>query len=203
MDEALPTPAENRIDADDPRQRALARLQASRNQLQQAWLPRAAAASGARGPRRLAATWRHWRRQLAGNAIVGFVFEAAADWWRANPWRAAGEAVAEEVHQSLTPVVRRHPFASVALVAAAAAAVAVAKPWRWPLVAQQLRPLPGRAGRWLLRQLSRAPLQSLIIGAVLASGSGAAAASSPAPPPRPDTDPDPDTPAGGAPQAAA
>ncbi|MFT3818256.1 MAG: hypothetical protein QM750_11590 [Rubrivivax sp.] len=180
MDQPLPAPAAaGAIEADDPRQRALARLAASRQQLQAAWLPRPAAAPGGRGPRRLAAIWRHWRRQWAGNAVAGPVFEAVADWWRANPWRAAGAAVAEELHHSLTPLVRRHPLASVALVAAAAGAVAAARPWRWPLVAQQLRPLPGRAARWLLRQLSRAPLQSLIVGAVLAGG-GAAAASAPA-----------------------
>ncbi len=180
MDQALPAPfADDTTADDDPRQRALARLTASRQALQAAWLPKPAAPSGARGPHRLAALWRHWRRQLAGNAFVGVAFQAAADWWRANPWRAAGEAVAEELHQSLTPIVRRHPVASVTLAAAAAAAVAAARPWRWPLVAQQLRPLPGRAGRWLLRQLSRAPLQSLIVGAMLAGGTAAASAEDP------------------------
>ena len=164
-------------DAADPRRRALARLAASRQQLQAAWLPRPAApGSGGRGPRRLAAVWRHWQRQLSGNAVIGALFEAVADWWQANPWRTAGEAVAEELHHSLTPLVRRHPLASVALVAAAAGAVAAARPWRWPLVAQQLKPLPGRVARWLLRQLSRAPLQSLIVGALLAGGSNVAAA---------------------------
>jgi hypothetical protein len=174
VDQPLPAPAVENAAADDPRQRALARLAASRQRLQAAWLPKPAAPGGGRGPRRLTAIWRHWRRQLAGNAVVGLAFEAVADWWQANPWRAAGEAVAEELHQSLTPIVRRHPLASVVLVAAAAGAVAAARPWRWPLVAQQLKPLPGRAARWLLRQLSRAPLQSLIVGAVLAGGGAAA-----------------------------
>ena len=162
MESPLPAPAAESPGAADPRRQALARLAASRQQLRALWLPRPASPPRGRGPRRLAALWRHWRRQLAGNAVVGLAFEAVADWWQANPWRVTGAAVAEELHQSLTPVVRRHPLASVALVTALSAAVAAARPWRWPLVAQQLRPLPGRAARWLLRQWSRGPLPALL-----------------------------------------
>ncbi len=156
----------------DARQHALARLQASRQRLQTLWVPPPPADSGkaSRGPHRVAAWVRHWRRQLGDNPVAGLVMQAVDSWWQRNPWRQAGEAMAGELRQSILPIVRRHPVATVGLAAVAGAALIAARPWRWPLVARQLRPLPGHAGRWLLARLGQAPWQSIIAGLVLARG---------------------------------
>lgn len=178
---SAPTPpSASRLDRDDPRARALARLSASRLQLQATWLPPARERGGeGRGGRRLGALWRRWRRQLGDvgqHPLLGMALQAVDGWWQANPWRGAGEAVAGELQHSLTPLVRRHPAVAIGLAAGAGALVAGLRPWRWPLVAEQLRPLPRRVGRWLLRQLGQAPIQSLITSLVLAGGATAAAA---------------------------
>ncbi len=160
----------------DKREQALARLQASRQSLEALWLPKPADNSRPpRGRLRVSAWLRRWRRELGEHPVVGLALQAVDEWWQRNPWRAAGEAMTGEVRQTVLPLVRRYPVAAVGLAAAAGVALAVVKPWRWPLVARQLRPLPGHASRWLLARISQAPWQSIIAGLMLARGVGAAA----------------------------
>jgi hypothetical protein len=165
------------------RGRALARLQASRARLSQQLLPPARAARAA-GPRpgwtrRVRGWLKHLRHDLADQPVVMLALNAAQDWWDHNPWRATGETVADELHASLSPWVRRHPVAALSLAVGAGAAVAAAKPWRWPLVAEQWRPLPRRVGRWALALLAQVPLHTLVAGLAASVASASAAAGGP------------------------
>lgn len=164
----------------DARQAALQRLVASRQHLRAAWLPapRRRPSPGERGPftRRVALWWRQMRRDLGDNPVVALASQALGDWWQKSPWRAAGEALADEIHPHVVPLVRRHPVASVALAAGVGAAVAAARPWRWPLVARQMRVLPLLGRRWAFRLLREVPVQQLLAGLALVGGTAAVAA---------------------------
>lgn len=165
---------------DDPRHAALQRLMASRQQLRATWLPapRRRPAPGERGPltRRVALWWRQVRREFGDNPVVALASQALADWWHKSPWRAAGEALADEIHPRVVPLVRRHPVASVVLAAGVGAAVAASRPWRWPLLARQMRALPVLGRRWAFRLLREVPVQQLLAGLALVGGTAAVAA---------------------------
>ena len=157
--------------ASDPvsaREAALARLIASRAALRQELItPPDPGLEGHEGssfnlPRRAQALWRALRRSLRGSPMAGIALAAVQQWWERHPWRMATEIAADELQAIARPLIRRHPVASTLLAAAAGAALLSARPWRWPLVAKQFRPLPGRMGRWLFNQLGAAPGQALL-----------------------------------------
>jgi hypothetical protein len=164
---------------------AVLRLNASRQRLQVAWLPgaRASRASGAgRSGQRLQTWWQGWRRRLGNLPLLGLALSAGESWWQANPWRMAGESVADEVSHTFVPMVRRHPVLTVSLAAAVGATVVLARPWAWPGVSAQARLLPRRASRWALHQAARAPWAALLAG--LAGGAaGTVPRAEPHPPP--------------------
>jgi hypothetical protein len=88
--------------------------------------------------------------------------------------------VADELGHAAGPWVHRHPVLSVALAAAAGGAVVTLRPWKWPAVQRHLRRGPGRLGRWLVHQLARAPLSSIL--AALLVGTAAARSQTETPP---------------------
>lgn len=162
---AGPTVALRARDLDAARAHALARLAASRQKLQATWVPTlggAARSPGGYRVDRLAVLWRRWRRRLDVEPALGLLLDAAEDWWQHNPWRLAGQAVATEVDGVLTPWLRRHPWLAVALAAGTGYAIVSLRPWAWPGLRQQLGQLPAHARRWLLGQLARVPLRSLV-----------------------------------------
>ncbi len=151
------------------REAALQRLAVTRARLRQRLIPQytqeaAGPAHAFNIPRRLRALWRTLRRSLRGSPVAAVAMTALQDWWHGHPWRTTGELVAEELHASLTPVVRRHPVATMLVSGAIGLAVMTAKPWRWPYVKRQLQPLPSRLTRWLFGQLGQAPGQALLSG---------------------------------------
>jgi hypothetical protein len=162
---------------------ALARLAASRTQLRQQLLPAPrhpdgrSAEGGAGGmPRRLQAVWRWARRRLGGaSPVLGMAVQAVQGWWQVHPWRSTGELVAQELHAGVTPLIRRHPLATMLAAASLGAALMIWKPWRWSPVRRQLRPLPRHAGRWLLRQLAQPSVQAMLAGLFVSAGLGRAA----------------------------
>jgi len=139
-------------------------------------------------PRRLRALWRTLRRSMRGSPMAAVAMTALQEWWRGHPWRTTGELVAEELHASLTPVVRRHPLAAVLVSGALGLAVMTGKPWRWPMVHRHLQPLPGRLMRWAFRQLGQAPGQALLSGLLIML---ARHAPPPPPPAEPTASPEP------------
>lgn len=154
----------------DDRARALARLQASRAQLREQLLPPAEppAVAGRRSPS-LRALLRRWRIRLSRSPLVDVALAGLQTWWQHHPWRAPGEAVARQLGDTVGPLVRRHPVAAAAVAASLGAALVLGKPWRWPLVAGQIAPLPRRAVRWALHQLANPAVQSVIAAWVLAT----------------------------------
>jgi hypothetical protein len=158
---------------DDPRELALARLAASRLRLRQQMIPQRHPNPATPNigvfqlPRRLRALWRGVRRQLRGSPVALMALSSVQNWWQRHPWRITGELVARELHGVLTPTVRRHPVAAALLAGGLGIALMRCRPWRWSLVANQLRPMPSRVGHWLLHQLTQAPGQALLSSLLL------------------------------------
>ncbi|MDN3920650.1 hypothetical protein [Roseateles violae] len=170
--------ADDKTQPEDPRRQALLRLEGSRARLraQLLDLPGPGEAASARDglSHRLQVLWRALRRRLQGSPMASLAMNSVQGWWQRHPLRAGSELLVHELNIGVAPALRRHPVRVLALAAAAGALVIWLRPWRWPLLRSQLRPLPRRLGHWLFAQLSHAPLQTLLT-ALLASLAGRAA----------------------------
>jgi hypothetical protein len=92
----------------------------------------------------------------------------ARRWWTRQPWHASVELVACTLADEVRPVVRRHPWASLAAAAAVGGALMMARPWVAHTLRRQTRDLPHRMGRLLWQQLAQAPVQLALLGALTA-----------------------------------
>lgn len=151
---------------------ALARLELSRAQLRERMIPPPLpppppGAPSALLPARLRAWWRRLRRRGGGWPIAGVATAALGEWWQHHPWRPAGELLAGEWRATAAPLVRRHPVLIVLAAAGLGAFLVAQRPWRWPGVAERVRPMPARLGRFLLGQLSQAPVQTALLSLLM------------------------------------
>lgn len=157
---------------------ALARLDASRTLLIQRLYPApsersAHAASGDAGVVGLVASLMNVlmaRAQRDGlpRAAWRTARALARRWWTRQPWHASVELVAGTLADEVRPVVRRHPWASLAAAAAVGGALMMARPWVATTLHRQTRDLPHRVGRLLWQQLAQAPVQLALVGALAA-----------------------------------
>lgn len=178
---------------------ALARLDASRTLLIQRLYPApsergAHAASGDAGVVGLVASLMNSlmaRAQRDGlpRAAWRIARALARRWWIRQPWHASVELVAGTLADEVKPVVRRHPWASLAVAAAVGGALVMARPWVAHTLRRQTRDLPHRVGRMLWQQLAQAPVQLALLGALTAwlkdRGQDPSPPPSPSPPPPP------------------
>ena len=159
---------------------AVAALVASRLRLRQQLLPKpqAGAAAGAgRSDSQPSAQdlWQQLRHmtqrwpaaQLLAGAIQGWWQAWWPAWWNSQPLRAEADLLATGLQARLIPIVQRHPVATVAGAALVGALLVAGRPWRWPLVGDQLRPLPGRVGLWLAGQLASVPIQTALVSLLM------------------------------------
>lgn len=177
---------------------ALARLDASRTQLIQRLYPAppdrgaAHAAAGDAGVVGLVASLMNAlmaRAQRDGlpRAAWRTARALARRWWTRQPWHASVELVAGTLADEVRPVVRRHPWASLAAAAAVGGALMMARPWVATTLHRQTRDLPHRVGRLLWQQLAQAPVQLALLGALTAwlKDRGEDRSPPPSPPPPP------------------
>jgi hypothetical protein len=109
-------------------------------------------------------------------------------WWTRQPWHASVELVAGTLADEVKPVVRRHPWASLAAAAAVGGALVMARPWVAHTLRRQTRDLPHRVGRMLWQQLAQAPVQLALLGALTAWLKDRGQDQRPSPPPPPPAD---------------
>lgn len=176
---------------------ALARLDASRTQLIQRLYPAppdrgAHAAAGDAGVVGLVASLMNAlmaRAQRDGlpRAAWRTARALARRWWTRQPWHASVALVAGTLADEVKPVVRRHPWASLAAAAAVGGALMMARPWVATTLHRQTRDLPHRVGRLLWQQLAQAPVQLALLGALTAwlKDRGQDRSPPPSPPPPP------------------
>jgi hypothetical protein len=173
-----PLPPERPRSAAERKALALARLDASRTLLIQRLSPAppdrdARAAAGEAGvgglfaslvPSLLARAQRDGLPRAAWRTARAL----ARRWWTRQPWHASVELVAGTLASEVKPVVRRHPWASLAAAAAVGGALMMARPWVAHTLRRQSRDLPHRLGRLLWHELAQVPVQLALIGALTA-----------------------------------
>ena len=142
---------------------ALARLQSSRAAMRLELLPpeKADESSAAHHPgwQRL---WRPLRRWARRSAAVAVLVRTVEQTWRVHPLRPVGEALVDSYRAQVVPLMRKHPWGAMAVAAGLGAALVASRQWHWPLVTSSLRPLPMRLSRWVVSQLSSAPMQAIL-----------------------------------------
>lgn len=89
-------------------------------------------------------------------------------WWKRQPWHAPAALVVDTLAREVRPLVRRHPWACLATAVALGAGVVLARPWLSRTVRQQAHSLPAQTGNWLRQQLTQAPVQLALAGALSA-----------------------------------
>lgn len=194
-----PLQPERPLSAAERKALALARLDASRTLLIQRLYPAppersAHAASGDAGVVGLVASLMNAlmaraRRDGLPRATWRTARALARRWWTRQPWHASVELVAGTLADEVKPVVRRHPWASLAAAAAVGGALVMARPWVAHTLRRQTRDLPHCVGRMLWQQLAQAPVQLALLGALTAwlkdRGQDPSPPPSPSPPPPP------------------
>ena len=170
-------PSEPAPSAEERMEQALARLEASRTALILCLAPeppaarRAAAAQGSDGgdspsfSESLAA--RIQRNGLVQGSWLA-LSAVARRWWVGQPWHSSAELVGQTLMHQARPVMRRHPMATLAVGAAVGAGLVAARPWAWQQVKNQASPWRDRIGGLLWTQLSSAPVQMALAGALAA-----------------------------------
>lgn len=113
--------------------------------------------------------------------------DAATEWLDKQPWYASAELVGSTVVHQVKPIVRRHPWLSLGAAAAVGAALVALRPWGWKPVQNRVTPWRGQVGSVVWGQLTQAPVQMALAGALAAWLSRAGASAPPNPPP-PETD---------------
>ena len=155
---------------------ALERLNASRLQLRQALIPAAARnydepegdrESGAALPRRMRVFVRSLRQRIRRSPVATTLLASVQTWWWQHPWREPIHATTAELRRNVGPVVKRHPVAAVLLAGAAGAALVAWRPWRWPVVARQISPMPRQMARWVMAQLTQPAIQTILGGLMM------------------------------------
>jgi hypothetical protein len=113
---------------------ALHRLALSRARLHAALLPppEAPEAADSTSPGRLLRQlWRQVRRAGRNSPAVDLALGALQAWWFTRSWRPAVEQARLSLDTTVLPLVRRHPWAAVAVAATAGAVLVRLRPWRW------------------------------------------------------------------------
>ncbi|QCB48350.1 hypothetical protein [Hydrogenophaga sp. PAMC20947] len=135
----------------------------------------------------------HMGQQGLGKGTWQALTGAATDWLNKQPWYASAELVGTTLVHEAQPFVRRHPWACLGAAAAAGAALAALRPWGWQPVQHRMAPWRSQVGSLVWGQLTQAPVQMALAGALAAWISSASASPRQSKPPeRPDPPPAPE-----------
>lgn len=172
----LPTeslgPTPDLTDAGTSTAQAVARLERSRARLRHALTPAQPAPGTSEGwSFKLLEHARTWLRGTPWGTLVEPLVSAAGDtlsaWWARQPWRDAALQARDTLAADLSPWVRRHPIAAIAVAAVAGATVAASGVWRWRSLRRSGLHLAANLRRAVTGQFRSPAVQSLILGAVL------------------------------------
>lgn len=173
------TPGETRNTLTPSQRKALAlqRIDASRSQLIVRLYPQPETRSPPDADPAGARSWSssgisHWMARAQRNGYLDATWRMARAlgrrWWTRQPWHASVELVASTLAHEAKPLVRRHPWASLAAGAAAGAVAMAAVPWLTRSLRRQAQPWRDDFGKMLWHQLAQAPVQLAIAGALTA-----------------------------------
>lgn len=178
---------------------ALQRIEASRTQLILTLSPNGngrskppspqGAANGAGSPAPAASFSASLAERMAQEGLGKGTWQAlsgaATDWLRSQSWYSSVELVGSTLVHQAKPVVHRHPWLCLGAAAAAGAALVALRPWGWQPVQHRMAPWRSQVGGLVWGQLTQAPVQMALAGALATwlSGASAKPQASAAPPP--------------------
>lgn len=159
---------------------ALQRIDASRTQLILCLLPpepqKQSATAGATGSPDFLGFATTLMNRIERNGLVNGGWRMlrawGRRWWTRQPWHAPVELVVTTVAHEAKPIIRRHPWATLAVGAAVGASLVAALPWAGSRIRQQARPWRNHLGSLVWGQLAQASVQMALAGAVTAWLSG-------------------------------
>src|SRR5690606_37361213 len=96
------------------------------------------------------------------------LWKLARRWWTRQPWHSSVELVSGTVAHEVRPLIRRHPWAALAMAAGLGATVVLARPLIWRPLHKQLHPWRNNLGGMVWSQLSQVPVQMALAGALAA-----------------------------------
>ena len=173
---AIPTHAMANASPAERKHLALQRLEASRSQLIVNIYPapdqrrRAGGASSDSQP-----VWNGMAGLMARAQRNGFVNAAwrtaralGRRWWTRQPWHASVDLVANTLAHEAKPIMRQHPWATLAVGSAAGAALVLVLPWATRSIKSQAGPWHNNLGGMIWHQLGQTPVQLALTGALTA-----------------------------------
>ena len=92
----------------------------------------------------------------------------ARRWWTRQPWHTSVDLVASTLAHEARPIIRRHPWATLAVGGAAGATLVVLLPWAMRSLKAQAVPWRNNLGGMLWQQIGQAPVQLALAGALTA-----------------------------------
>jgi hypothetical protein len=98
---------------------------------------------------------------------LGALIDTVSAWWEHHPLHPLAGLAEDVVHDRISPTVRRHPLAVVALALAAGSALAWLRPWRFIVKPALLTGLVSHLATRLVREV---PFEA-ILGAIVAFAS--------------------------------
>jgi hypothetical protein len=161
--------AEDTAPTGDPLSSAIQRVAESRERLRRQMLQ---GSSRERARRHVAAARAEgaspslWMRLRAVPGL-GALIDTVSAWWEHHPLHPVAGLAEDMVHDRISPTVRRHPLAVVALALAAGSALAWVRPWRLIVKPALLTGLVSHLATRLVREV---PFEA-ILGAIVAFAS--------------------------------
>lgn len=157
---------------------ARARLERSRAGLREALVRHAAPAASPRSGW-AALLPRAWKSALEGllarvreQPAAAVLIESLSAWWHQHPWRDCVEVAGEQMCERVIPALRRNARSTLLVAVGGAALLVLLRPWRWRRRGRRRVPFSSRLYRWLLAELSRLPLQSMLAAIMLMASRG-------------------------------
>lgn len=167
------------ISADQKMEQAVARLDASRAALIVCLAPHPpeshSAKNGVNGNANPESSFADLlATRIARNGLVQGSWRSvrtlARRWWSRQPWHSSVELIGQTLIHEARPLIRNHPLATLGVGAAlGAGVVAIAsalRPRAWLHIQQQSNPWRDRMGSFLWTQLTAAPVQMALAGAI-------------------------------------
>ena len=96
----------------------------------------------------------------------------ARRWWTSQPWHSSVDLIGQTLVHEARPLMQRHPLGTLAVGTVVGAGLVVtlsaARPWAWRQTRSQAASWKDRVGSLLWTQLTSAPLQMALAGALAA-----------------------------------
>ena len=101
-----------------------------------------------------------WLQKLRGEPLAALAIDALTDRWSRHPLQTTVRMAEVAASETIAPLVRRHPAATLGASAIAGALLVRARPWRWLVRPALMTGLAAQVAALLLARLAAPPRSS-------------------------------------------